>query len=242
VIVMTVNQVHGTTAVAEHGTWHWPVPPDPGDLSRRLAARRTELRLTLNQVASRAGVELRYLAYLENFPGHPGAATLRELAAALRTTPTALLGAGHEESPGRDPEAACWGSAGRLERLSPAECHRLLAPRGLGRIAFTTASGLMVLPVNYAITGGGIVIRTGAGSLIAGHGNGPVTFEADHFDLELGQGWSVLVLGDAHRVLQPGELKHLRAECDLQPWPGGEHDLFVRIVPTQLTGRRIRSQ
>jgi hypothetical protein len=72
VIVMTVNQVHGTTA----------------------------------------GAELRYLAYLENFPGQPGAATLRQLAAALRTTPTALLGAGQEESLGRDPEAPCWGSAG----------------------------------------------------------------------------------------------------------------------------------
>jgi hypothetical protein len=33
-------------------------------------------------VAQRAGVELRYLAYLENSPGQPGAATLRRLAAA----------------------------------------------------------------------------------------------------------------------------------------------------------------
>ena len=100
----------------------------------------------------------------------------------------------------------------------------------------------MVLPVNYAVSGGTIVIRTGDGSLIAGNADGPVSFEADHFDLELGQGWSVLVRGDAHRVLQPGELSHLREECDLRPWPSGEHDLFIRIVPTQFTGRRIRSQ
>jgi hypothetical protein len=57
------------------------------------------------------------------------------------------------------------------------------------------------------VAGGAIVTRTGAGSLIAVHGNGPVSFQPDHFDLELGQGWSVLVLGDAHRVLQPGELR-----------------------------------
>ena len=239
---MTVNQVHGATAGTGQEWRRWPVPPDPGDLSRRLAARRAELRLTLGQVASRAGVERWYLAYLENFPGQPGAATLRQLAAALRTTSAVLLGAGSEASPGRDPDAVCWGSAGHLERLSPAECHRLLAPRGIGRVAFTTASGLMVLPVNYAVTGGGIVIRTGAGSLIAGHGDGPVSFEADHFDLELGQGWSVLVRGDAHRVLQPGELRRLREDFDLRPWPSGEQDLFIRIVPAQLTGRRIRSQ
>jgi transcriptional regulator with XRE-family HTH domain len=242
VIVMTVNQAHGATAVTGQEHQRWPVPPDPGDLSRRLVARREELGLTLRQVAARARVEAWYLEYLENFPGQPGAATLRALAAALCTTSALLLGGGNEASPGRDPGALCWGSVGHLERLTQAECHRLLAPRGLGRIALNTASGLMVLPVNYTVVSGTIVIRTGAGSVIAGHADGPVSFEADHFDLELGQGWSVLVLGDAHRVLQPDELRHLHEGIDLQPWPGGEHDLFVRIVPTQLTGRRIKSQ
>jgi transcriptional regulator with XRE-family HTH domain len=228
---MTVNLVR-----------EWPVQPDPGDLSRRLAARRAELRLSLGQVAGRAQVDPRYLAYLENFPSHPDAATLRRLAAALRTTSAVLLGGGQEASPGQDAGKPCWSATGIVERLAPAQCYQLLAPRGIGRIAFTTASGLMVLPVNYVVTGGTVVIRTGAGSLIGGHGDGPVSFEADHFDLELGQGWSVLVRGEAHRVLQPGELRHLREDCDLQPWPAGEHDLYVRIVPNQVTGRRIRSQ
>lgn len=240
---MSVNQVHGATVTAaEDGPWHWPAPRDPGDLSRRLAARRAELRLSLSQVARRARIEPRYLAYLENFPSQPGAATLRQLAAALRTTSAALLGAGQEAPPGREPGKACRGEAGLVERLFPAECYRLLGPRGIGRIAFGTASGLAVLPVNYAVTARTIVIRTGSGSLIAGHADGPVSFEADHFDLELGQGWSVLVRGDAHRVLQPGEQRNLRENYDLRPWPAGDHDLYVRIVPTQLTGRRIRSQ
>ncbi len=149
---MTVNQAHGVTARAQGGPWHWPVPPDPGDLSRRLAARRAELRLSISQVAWRARAEPRYLAYLENFPGHPDAATLRQLAAALRTTSAALLGAGQEAPSGRDPGEASWGSAGLVERLVPAESYRLLGPRGIGRIAFGTSSGLTVLPVNYAVT------------------------------------------------------------------------------------------
>ncbi len=239
---MTVNQAHVTSARADGGPWHWPVPPDPGDLSRRLATRRAELRLSLSQVAWRARIEPRYLAYLENFPGQPGAATLRQLAAALRTTSASLLGAGQEAPPGRDPKEACWGAAGVVERLVPVQCYRLLGPRGIGRIAFGTASGVAVLPVNYAVTDATVVIRTGSGSLIGVHGDGPVSFEADHFDVELGQGWSVLVRGDAHRVLQPGELRRLQEECDLRPWPAGEHDLFVRIVPSQISGRRIRSQ
>ena len=239
---MTVNQAHDATAGPAPGPGRWTAPPDPGDLSRRLAARRAELRLSVSQVATRARVDRRYLEYLERFPSHPDAATLRHLAAALCTTPAILLGAGQEASPGRDPRAACWSSTGHLETLSQAECHQLLAPRGIGRIAFTAAPGLTVLPVNYAVAAGTIVIRTGSGSMIAGHADGPVSFEADHFDLELGQGWSVLVRGDAHRVMQPDELRHLRADFDLRPWPSGEHDLFIRIVPAQLTGRRIRSQ
>jgi len=122
------------------------------------------------------------------------------------------------------------------------ECYRLLGPRGVGRIAFSTASGLMVLPVNYMVTDATVVIRTGSGSLIGVNGAGPVSFEADHLDLALGQGWSVLVRGEAHRVLQPGELQRLREAGDLRPWPAGEHDLFIRIVPSKITGRRIRSQ
>ena len=239
---MTVNQAPGATSGAAAGAWRRPVPPNPGDLSRRLASRRAELRLSVSQVALRAGVEPRYLAYLENFPGHPGAATLRQVAAALRTTPAALLGAGQETPPGCDHRDGGWDSTGLVERMQPAECYRMLAPGGIGRIAFSTASGLMILPVNYVAIDRAIVIRTGSGSMIAMHGDGGVSFEADHFDLELGQGWSVLVRGEAHRVLQPGELRRLREACDLRPWPAGEHDLFVRIVPNRVTGRRIRSQ
>jgi hypothetical protein len=86
------------------------------------------------------------------------------------------------------------------------------------------------------------VVRTGSGSPIAAHGDGQVSFEVDHFDLELAQGWSVLMRGEAHRVLQPAELRNLSEDCDLRPWPAGQHDLFVRIVPSKVTGRRIATQ
>lgn len=237
---MTVNSAQAATA--EGYPWNWPMPPDPGDLSRRLTARRAELRLSASQVAWRAGVDPRYLAYLENFPGHPDAGTLRQLAAALCTTSAALLGAGLQSPPGGDPKKTCWGSGGLVSRLTSAECYDLLAPQGIGRIAFGAAAGTMVLPVNYVVTAGTIVVRTGSGSPIAAHGDGQVSFEVDHFDLELAQGWSVLVRGEAHRVLQPAELRNLSEDCDLRPWPAGQHDLFVRIVPSKVTGRRIATQ
>jgi transcriptional regulator with XRE-family HTH domain len=234
---MTVKPAEYSTARAGQDIRGWPSPPDPGDLSRRLTARRTELRLSLSQVAERAAVNRRYLEFLENFPGQPDAGTLRRLAAALHTTPGALLGGGGDAPPGRHP-----GPVGQLERLSLAECCRLLAPGGIGRLAFTTSSGLMVLPVNYVLVAGAIVLRTGTGSLIAAHGGDTVSFEADHIDEALLSGWSVLVRGQAHRVLQPGEFRHLREACDLRPWPAGEHDLYIRILPTRITGRRVRTQ
>ena len=232
---MTVHPAGTATASPGQEPWRWPLPPDPGDLSRRLAARRTELRLTVTQVARRARVNPRYLEYLESFPAQPRADTLRRLAAALGTTPAALLGGG-EAPPGHGP-----GLIGRLKPLSLAECRRLLARGGLGRIAVATASGIMVLPVNYVLVAGSIVVRTGTGSLIAAHADDLVSFEADHLDETLPGGWSVLVRGQAHRVLQPAELRNLREACDLHPWPAGEHDLYVRIVPIRITGRRLQA-
>jgi nitroimidazol reductase NimA-like FMN-containing flavoprotein (pyridoxamine 5'-phosphate oxidase superfamily)/DNA-binding transcriptional regulator YiaG len=213
----------------------WPSPPDPGDLSKRIARRRAELRLSTAQVAARARISRRYLEYLERYPSSPSPAVLRLLAAALRTTPAALLGAGADTPPGLGarPEPAV------TLKLTPAECRRLIAPGGIGRVAFTTASGPVILPVNYTVVGPSIVIRTDPGTLIETHGDERAAFEVDHIDEVLRQGWSVLVRGQAHRVLQPGELRHVRTEATVQPWAGGPRDIYVRIVPDRITGRRI---
>jgi hypothetical protein len=213
----------------------WPSPPDPGDLSKRLAARRAELRLSTIQVAARAGITRRYLEYLERYPALPGAAVLRRLAAALLTTPAALLGAGAQQPPGQRLRSA----AAEFIKLTSIECRALIAPGGVGRIAFGAVSGPVVLPVNFTIIGGSVVVRTSEGSLIEAHGDERAAFEVDHVDEALCQGWSVLIQGQAHRVLQPGELRHVRAAVAAEPWPGGERDAYIRIVPDQISGRRI---
>src|SRR6516225_12029411 len=81
--------------------WAWPSPPDPGDLSKRVARRRAELHLSQAQVAARAGLSLRYLEYVERYPARPSPAALRQLAAALQTTSAALLGGGANLPPGQ---------------------------------------------------------------------------------------------------------------------------------------------
>ncbi len=217
--------------------WSWPSPPDPGDLSKRVARRRAELGLSTAQVAARAGMSLRYLEYLERYPARPDVAALRRLAAALQTTPAALLGAGAQTPPhyGRLARAPV------VAKLTPAECHRLIAPGGIGRIGFGAASGPVVLPVNFAVVDGTIVFRTGEGTIIDGHADEQVAFEVDHIDEALSQGWSVLVRGPAHRVTHPAEFRHIRRDALIWPWPGGDRDVYVRIMPDKITGRRIES-
>jgi transcriptional regulator with XRE-family HTH domain len=214
----------------------WPSPPDPGDLSKRVAHRRAELGLSTAQVAARAGMSLRYLEYVERYPARPSPAALRQLAAALRTTPAALLGAGAEVPPGR----------GRRQhgqrvmiKLTPVECRRLIAPGGIGRLGFCTATGPVVVPVNFAVLADTIVIRTAEGTVIDGHADDPVALEIDHIDEALCQGWSVLVRGRSHHVLHPAELGRLQEDAVVWPWAGGEREVYARILPDQITGRRI---
>jgi hypothetical protein len=233
---MVAFQAHNAEREPRYSS-SWPSPPDPGDLSRRIIQRRTELRLSIHQVAERAHLSQRYLEYLERFPARPSGAALRQLAIALRTTPSALLGAGGDVPPGHGRAAGR-----RVDRLTLAECRRLIAPGGIGRVALVTVSGPVILPVNFAVVAETIVIQTGDGSTIAGHASDPVAFEVDHIDEALAEGWSVLVRGQAHPVLQPGERRNVRAHAAFRPWPQGEQDLYVRIVPELITGRRLVGQ
>lgn len=235
---MSISYIPGPDPEEQPEEWAWPSPPDPGDLSKRVTRRRAELQLSKAQVAARAGLSLRYVEYLERYPARPGGAVLRRLAAVLRTTPAALLGGGTQGPPGY----------GRLvgppviTRLTPAECRQLIAAGGVGRIAFSTASGPVVLPVNFAVVAGTVVIRTGEGTMIEGHADDQVAFEIDHLDEALCQGWSVLVRGPAHRVAHPAELRHVQREAAIRPWAGQGRDVYLRIIPGKITGRRIDSR
>ena len=126
---MTVSLARKTTGGTARNPYDWPSPPDPGDLSRRLAARRVELRLSLTQVAERAAVNRRYLEYLESFPGQPDAGTLRRLAAALRTTPARCSAPAATRRPAAVPARSV--SSNRRRGHAPPAAHpRSKGPKG----------------------------------------------------------------------------------------------------------------
>jgi hypothetical protein len=66
-----------------------------------------------------------------------------------------------------------------------------------------------------------------------------VTFECDDTDSVAESGWSVVVRGRLCAVVDPCELARL-AESDLHPWAPGVKDRWMKITPTEVTGRVVR--
>lgn len=127
----------------------------------------------------------------------------------------------------------------RLRALDVEECLSLLGTEAVGRVAFMRDGFPVVLPMNYVVDQGAVVFRTGYGpilDLLAAHS--PVAFEADRFDPDYHEGWSVLVQGIAEEVSDLDELQRLRV-LPLRPWAPGDRDHYVRILSTTITGRRI---
>ncbi|QKV91124.1 pyridoxamine 5'-phosphate oxidase family protein [Streptomyces sp. NA02950] len=223
------------------------VRPDPaaarpvtggGDIGRRVAERRARLGLSREELAARAGTSSGYVRYLEEYPADPGSGALLRIAAALDTTAAALHGGGAERPPGIGRAAA----HPELLELGPGECRDLLATHGVGRISVATARGPAVIPVNYSVVDDAVVFRTAPDATPAAAAGTEVAFEVDHIDEALSEGWSVLVVGRAQRVTDPAAVRRLAAEAYSAPWPGGSRDLWLRIEPTSVTGRRIRAR
>jgi nitroimidazol reductase NimA-like FMN-containing flavoprotein (pyridoxamine 5'-phosphate oxidase superfamily) len=131
-----------------------------------------------------------------------------------------------------------------MEELEENECLRLIGQGGIGRIAYVGRFGPAVLPVNYKLLSGAVVFRTTENGpldedLRTGIANADykVAFEIDDIDLAAERGWSVLVQGPAHRV-EGAELDAARG-AGVEPWAPGDRDLFVRIIPSRITGRRV---
>ncbi|MFF8594584.1 pyridoxamine 5'-phosphate oxidase family protein [Streptomyces sp. NPDC015220] len=209
---------------------------NPGDIGRRVAVERRRSGLTREETAARARMSPGYLAYLEERPADPTLATLVRLADALGTTVGALRGGGTELPPGQGQALL----RPRLRDLGPEECRTLLSTHGVGRVALSASDGRpLVVPVNYGVVDDAIVFRTAPDSMTAAAANQEVAFEVDHVDEALSQGWSVLAVGPASAVTDPGAVRRLVQRAHTTPWAGGEREMWVSIRPTSLTGRRI---
>jgi nitroimidazol reductase NimA-like FMN-containing flavoprotein (pyridoxamine 5'-phosphate oxidase superfamily) len=208
------------------------------DLGRRILQYRYRAGMTRNEAAALAGMAPSYLKYLETSPApNPTPSALGRLADALGVSASTLAGAALETSPGAQPPV----QRPLPESLAPVQCRGYLGAGGVGRMVFAGPRGPEAIPVNYVMLGGDIVVRTGRHTgLVDRAAQTRVSFEVDHLDDSLAEGWSVLASGVAQVVTTPSELETVRS-LGLEPWAGGDKDTYLRITVTDMTGRRIRA-
>jgi nitroimidazol reductase NimA-like FMN-containing flavoprotein (pyridoxamine 5'-phosphate oxidase superfamily) len=132
-----------------------------------------------------------------------------------------------------------------VEQLPEAESLRLIAQSEIGRIGYTGRYGPVVIPVNYRLMDGAVIFRTDVGSPLGEDLHTGITdaeyrvaFEVDELNSADHTGWSVLIQGSAHFMDEEAELAAAK-QAGVDPWAGGAKEVYIRIKPTLVTGRRI---
>ena len=127
-----------------------------------------------------------------------------------------------------------------IRDLSTQECRMLLSSGVVGRVAISTPTGPHILPVNYSMVDEDIIVRTTPYSLLGTHGRGStVAFEIDQFDYEQHIGWSVVARGRADLIGDSEQIAHIREQWQPVPWASGTRNMYLRVVCSELTGRRL---
>ena len=129
---------------------------------------------------------------------------------------------------------------GTLVPIAETECWQLLDTTTVGRLAFTTDDGIVILPVNFLVDEQRIYFQTEPGSTIAALADGrdDVAFEIDYHDMNQA-GWNVLVKGS---TAEAGTLEGERALAStgrLGSWAPGNRSLLIGLTPRTISGRRV---
>lgn len=131
-------------------------------------------------------------------------------------------------------------TAAAFEVLPERVCWELLDAARFGRLVLSVADSTDVWPVDFAVVGRTLVIRTAEGTklleaVIARRG----VLEADHRDETTGRAWSVVVKGDVDVVAD--EAGHEAAEAlHIRSWAGGWRHRYLRLSVREISGRRLQ--
>jgi uncharacterized protein len=126
-----------------------------------------------------------------------------------------------------------------VEQLTIDRCLSLLERHRVGRLALVDEQGPLILPVNYLLDLGSVVLRSDPGIKVdLANEHAPAAFEIDGVDHTRRLGWSVLVRGRLSQVTDPEERTRLNA-LELAPYVGGDKAHLLRLDSRSITGRRI---
>ena len=125
-----------------------------------------------------------------------------------------------------------------LTDLDRETCLGLLAGLDVGRVAWIEGERVMVFPLNCAVDGDAIVVRTFSSTILAAAARLPeLTFQGDEFEPAVHAGWTVLVSGPAAEVVEPAEVE--RAQKLVEPWRDDGPFRVLRIHAERVIGRRL---
>lgn len=121
--------------------------------------------------------------------------------------------------------------------LTADESWQLISAMSLGRLVTVVAGRPEIFPVNFVVQRGSVLFRTAEGTkLFSAVANNQVLFEAD--DHNVANGWSVVIRGTAHMLTTTDEI-HDAERAGLYPWVATQKLRFVRITPSEISGRRF---
>jgi nitroimidazol reductase NimA-like FMN-containing flavoprotein (pyridoxamine 5'-phosphate oxidase superfamily) len=122
--------------------------------------------------------------------------------------------------------------------LSESESWNLLSSVALGRFVTSVDGQPEIFPVNFVVQRRTVLFRTAEGTkLFSAVMNNRVAFEAD--DHNVSEGWSVIVKGTA-KVLYTTAEEEEAERAQLLPWTATLKRRYVRVLPSEITGRRFR--
>jgi nitroimidazol reductase NimA-like FMN-containing flavoprotein (pyridoxamine 5'-phosphate oxidase superfamily) len=126
-----------------------------------------------------------------------------------------------------------------MDILSADESWDLLSSRTLGRLVTCVEGHPEIYPVNFVVQHRTVLFRTAefATKLFTVVMNAHVVFEADDHDVS--EGWSVIVKGIAQVLHTPAEIE-VAERAQLLPWTAGAKPRYVRVDPSEISGRRFR--
>lgn len=126
-----------------------------------------------------------------------------------------------------------------VEHLSVDTCLHLLSQHTVGRLGIDDGDGPLILPVNYVLDRGSVVIRSDPGLKVdLANERAPAAFEIDGVDHTRHLGWSVLIRGLLGQIDDLEERDRLTSG-DLEPYVGGDKSHLLRLDSRAITGRRI---
>lgn len=127
-----------------------------------------------------------------------------------------------------------------VEELTVKQCWELLRTAEVGRLAVIVQDHPEIFPVNYTVDRGTVIFRSAKGTKVTGAlGDAAVAFEVDDYDPATGIIWSVVVKGQAAAINRLRDAADSFHNVDIRPWQAGKKESYIRIVPSEVTGRRF---